>query len=75
MLKNLIKFKHCYDYNYTPDWNNGDEYKWSVYFSAAEGEYVVDWTVSWTRPSTVYFSSEEIAQKCADWLNKGCPDI
>lgn len=73
MLKKLMKFKFCYDLGYVPDWSKQDEYKWYVYFSAPSGKYGCDWTVTWDRPSTVYFSSKEIAQKCADWLNAGCP--
>ena len=73
MLKKLMKFKFCYDHSYAPDWCNESEYKWLVYFNTPDGKYKYDRTVTWDRPSTVYFSSEEIAKKCADWLNAGCP--
>lgn len=73
MLTKLMKFKFCYDHSYAPDWSNQDEYKWYVYLDAADGKYNYDWLVTWDRPSTVYFSSEEIAQKCVYWLNTGCP--
>lgn len=74
MLTKLMKFKFCYDYSYVPDWSNEDEIKYYIYFNVAAGKYITDWTVTWNRPSTVHFSSEEIAQKCADWLNAGCPE-
>lgn len=73
-LTKLMKFKFCYDYSYVPDWDNEKEQKWCVFFSAKSGEYRVDWEQTRDRLSIVYFSSEEIAQKCADWLNAGCPE-
>lgn len=72
-LTKLMKFKFCYDYSYIPDWDNEREHKWCVFFSVKSGKYMVDWVTKWDRPSTVYFSNEAIAQKCADWLNAGCP--
>lgn len=74
LLKKLMKFKFCYDSSYSPDWSKQDEYKWYVYFNASSGKYGCDWSVTWDRLSTVYFSSEEIAKKCADWFNAGCPE-
>lgn len=73
-LTKLMKFKFCYDYSYAPDWDNRDELKWYVYNDTASGKYDINWTTTWDRPSEVYFSSEEIAKKCADWLNAGCPE-
>ena len=73
-LTKLMKFKFCYDRSYAPDWSNESEYKWFVYFNTPNGKYNYDYTVTWDRPSTVYFSSEEVAQKCAYWLNTGCPE-
>lgn len=73
MLTKLMKFKFCYDYCYKPNWANESEFKWFVYFNTSIGKYYVSCATTWDRPSTVYFSSEEIAQKCADWLNAGCP--
>jgi hypothetical protein len=73
-LTKLMKFKFCYDYSYIPDWSNENEHKWYVYCNITFGEYKIDWTATCDRPLTVYFSSEEIAQKCADWLNAGCPE-
>ena len=73
-LTKLMKFKFCYDYSYNPDWSNEDELKWYVHFNTQIGEYKTNHSTTWGRPSMVYFSSEEIAQKCADWLNAGCPE-
>jgi hypothetical protein len=74
LLMKLTRFKYCYDRDYVPDWLNADELKWYVLLHTTAKEYKVDWTVTWDRLSTVYFSSEEIAQRCADWLNAGCPE-
>lgn len=70
----LMKFKFCYDSSYAPDWGNADEIKWYVYYESTNGKYDICWTTTLDRLSTVYFSSEEVAQKCADWLNAGCPE-
>lgn len=72
-LTKLMKFKFCYDRSYAPDWDNADELKHYVYFHAPTRKYTVSWATTWDRLSMVHFSSEEIAQKCADWLNAGCP--
>lgn len=72
-LTKLMKFKFCYDHSYAPDWGNARELKWYVYFHTPNGEYKIERTSVHGQLSTVYFSSEEIAQKCADWLNAGCP--
>ena len=72
-LTKLMKFKFCYDHSYAPDWSKQDEFKWYVYLDTPTGKYKYDWIVTWDRPTMVYFSSEEIAQKCADWFNAGCP--
>ena len=73
MLKKLMKFKFRYDCCYKPDWDNAKELKWYVYFHAPTEEYKIERTATHGQPLTVYFSSEEIAQKCADWFNAGCP--
>lgn len=73
ILKKLMKFKFCYDHSYAPDWSNQDEYKWYVYYITPIRKYNIERTATRDRLTTVYFSSEEIAQKCADWFNAGCP--
>lgn len=72
-LTKLMKFKFCYDHSYAPDWGNESELKWYVYFHTPTRKYAVIYASTYDRLSTVYFSSSEIAQKCADWLNAGCP--
>lgn len=63
----LLAFKYCYDLDYKPDWNN-DCPKYYIYYSMVDNEYHGD-GVTCMRESLVYFSTKEIAQKCADWLN------
>lgn len=63
----LLAFKWCYDRDYQPDWNDIDEDKYFVALDHTDGRFEVDSYTTWSFP-TVYFSSEVIAQKCADWL-------
>lgn len=65
----LLAFKYCYDEDYEPDWTNPSQSKYSVYWDASDGAYAVDWGRIMYTKTSVYFSTEEIAQKCADWLN------
>lgn len=71
----LLAFKWCYDRDFEPDWNS-DEDKYSVYYCQnqfAKG-YKIDFTVNCNNNNIVYFSSEDIAEKCAEWLNKIDPE-
>lgn len=65
----LLAFKYCYDRDYKPvfsgDYNN---HAYCVRYDSEDGEYSYDWDNVSNR-NVVYFSSEEIAQKCCDWLN------
>lgn len=65
----LLAFKYCYDSDYKPNFNDDyDNRTYYVFYDSDEEKY--DWT--WTSVSNynvVYFSTKEIAQKCADWLN------
>ena len=73
-LTKLLRFKYCYDRDYVPDWSNRSEIKWYVFRCMQTGTYAIDFVKTWNELSTVYFSSEEIAQKCVNWLNAGCPE-
>ena len=63
----LLAFKYCYDLDYKPDWSDNIK-KYYVYYSACDSKYMAD-GLSSIREPLVYFSTKEIAQKCADWLN------
>lgn len=64
----LLAFKWCYDRDYVPNWRDVSETKYIVNFDNTDRLYAVDEHTTWSLPA-VWFSSEEIAQKCADWLN------
>lgn len=67
----LLAFKWCYDRDYEPDWSMKD-IKICVLYDAAVGRYDTDCCANWLFP-IVYFSSKDIAQRCADWLNRVDP--
>lgn len=68
----LLAFKWCWDRDYEPDWNS-NEPKFFVYKSYLQTENIYNtyqWDKAWTLcENIIYFSSQEIAQKCCDWLN------
>lgn len=64
----LLAFKYCWDLDYKPDWSDFYEDKYYVYYSNKTHKYDVDSMTMWD-VHNVYFSTMEIAQKCADWLN------
>lgn len=65
----LLAFKWCYDRDYEPDWTTNYAKYRVVYNSDANPKcYCVVCNHTY-RNNAIYFSSENIAQKCADWLN------
>lgn len=68
----LLAFKWCYDRDYEPDWSV-DDVRHCVSYDSFCGHYDISCCVNWSC-SMVYFSSEGIAQKCADWLNQIDPE-
>ena len=70
LIAMLLHCKWYVDRDYTPDWNNEnqDEGKWQVFWSNMYKRYeVCDWSSD--EYGSVFFSTEEKAQKCADWMN------
>lgn len=63
-----LLFKYLYDRDYKPDWKNVEESKCFVSFNYEEDAYLRNTTL-FNDNNAVYFSSAEIADKCADWLN------
>lgn len=72
-LVNLLKFKYCYDREYVPNWSDITENKWGVYYGHIASIYEVRSFTTVENPESIYFSTQEIARKCCDWLNAGCP--
>ena len=70
----LMAFKWCYDRDYEPDFSGDyDNRAYYVYYDSIDKRY--DWGFDIINNSSrVYFSSEEIAQKCAEWLNNIDPN-
>lgn len=65
----LLAFKYCYDADYEPDFHGDYNYRaYYVFYDSEDKKYDYDW-VSVIYYNVVYFSTKEIAQKCADWLN------
>ena len=67
----LLYFHYTYDRGYSPDvyWNDIEVPKWFVYCNMPDTKYAVSKSYYYGY-NTVYFSSEDIAEKCADFLNK-----
>ena len=69
--KLIAMMLHCKWYicrDYKEDFEDA-EYKWYVYYADNTSRFETDYCVNYDHGS-VYFDTEENAQKCADWLNK-----
>ena len=64
----MLAFKWCYDIDYEPDWDDDDTTKYTVVWDKYEGFHRV--CSQSTAANQVYFSSDGVAVKCAEWLNK-----
>lgn len=69
VIADQLYFKELYDADYVPDWENMRPSEYYIYLDNSTKSYRVDYMIYWALEGTVYFSSKEIAQKCADWLN------
>lgn len=69
IIADQLYFKELYDPDYEPDWSDTENYKSYLFFSTKSNTYKVAGGVIAKHSGTVYFSDDEIAQKCADWLN------
>lgn len=67
---NLLWFKWNYDKYYIPNWEDISP-KWYVVmeYTLDTSVFTVRSTISDRQSSAVYFSTEAIARKCAEWLN------
>lgn len=68
LIAMMLHCKWYLDRDYHPDFNNGNIQKWTVVFNYNEEKFTVEFSrmLEW---STIYFDTEENAQKCANWLN------
>lgn len=68
----MLAFKYCYDRDYKSDFYDDNTYKYTVVWDMANKFHHYITTVTWL--NQVFFSSEDIAKKCAEWLNKIDPE-
>ena len=69
----LLKLERLHDVycpEYVPDWNDNGTIKYMLWYDTISKRYGVDTTYNYDKCVDVYFSSEEIAQKVCDILNK-----
>lgn len=63
-----LAFKWCHDRDFKPDWKDVTQTKYYLNIDLDSNLFIVD-SVRVIKRSVVCFSTSEIAQKCADWLN------
>lgn len=68
----LMAFKWCYDFDYVPDWNSLTK-KYYIVYNPPTQAYDVCCICSYCH-NIIYFSNQDIAQSCADWLNNIDPN-
>lgn len=69
-IADLLHFKWLFDRDYEPDWRDENENKYTVWYCPDEKKFMIDITPRSEYRATVYFSTAELARKCADWLNR-----
>lgn len=69
LIAMMLHCKYYLDRYYVPNWDNRDEIKWDVCFDSRTKKFSLS---NWRNAqySSVYFSSDVAAKKCADWLNE-----
>lgn len=67
IIADELFFKQLYDADFEPDWTDSEP-KYGVTCNS-NGEYCCYRCGRLYNAESVYFSSEELAQKCADWMN------
>lgn len=68
-IADALFWKELYDRDFVPDWKNQGQQKWFVIFDWCDNWYSVDYTFVSER-AAIHFSTREIAQRFADWLNE-----
>lgn len=71
IIADMLHFKYLYDRDYDPNWatyDNYTEFKYIVVYHK-DRETFTTYGIKIEDYFTVYFSTQAIAQKCADWLN------
>lgn len=68
LIAMMLHCKWYIDRDLVNDWDNCDD-KFTVWYNHADNEWTIDFQEIHETPS-IYFSTEEAAKKCADWLNE-----
>lgn len=69
-IADCLHFKYLYDRDYEPNWDSEDEQKFYVYYNNRTKKYEGSFRTTYQVVESVYFSTAELAKRCADWLNK-----
>ena len=69
LIAMMLHCKWYLDRDYVPDWKDGVERKFFVFYNNCANEFGVT-TRTTSDVGYVAFSTEEKARKCADWLNE-----
>lgn len=70
LLLKLERLHDIYCLDYTPDWNDGRDIKYLVYYDSDRNKWHIYTCQFMQIPYCVYFPTEEMAQKVCDILNK-----
>lgn len=70
VIADMLHFKQLYDADFEPDFSNHKSEKYVLLKDIHDNQYVAAQTGMLYSEESVYFSTAEIAQKCADWLNE-----
>lgn len=71
LIAMILHCKWYLDRDYVPDWNNHNEEKFHALFNHDSHEFIAcSYGSRYIDEGFVFFSTQENAQKCADWLNK-----
>lgn len=70
VIADMLHFKQLYDADFEPDFSNHKSEKYVLLKDIHDNQYVVAQTGMLYSEESVYFSTCEIAQKCADWMNR-----
>lgn len=66
-IADLLHFKWLFDRDYEPE-EDLQSVKWAIMH---DNDHKFAVTSNWNvQPGDIYFSTKELAQKCADWLNR-----
>lgn len=73
LIAMMLHCKWYLDRDLVKDWDNYDD-KFTAWYNHADNEWTIDFQEIHETPS-IYFSTEEAAQKCAEWMNKHWEEV